>query len=228
MTDAAGNVGSASVSYTVDNTAPVITITAPLNGAYYKTANVPVAAFTVTEINPYGTPVESGYSTVEGVHTYTVTVTDAAGNMGSAFSVTYTVDNTAPVVAITAPVDGGHYVSSTVPAAAFSVTDVNPTSVVESGYSTTEGTHTYTVTATDAAGNMGFASVTYTVDYVITVTQGAHGTISPGTTSVPPGGSQEFTITPDTGYHVVDVVVDGESKGVQASWTFSDVQADHR
>jgi hypothetical protein len=225
-TDSAGNVGSASVTYTVDNTAPVVTIAAPLDGHYYKTVDVPSGAFTVVEANPC-TTVESGWAnSPEGSYTYTVTVTDAAGNDGSA-SVTYTVDNIAPVVTITAPMDGVHYVSSTVPAAKFSVTDINPTSVVENGYSTAEGTHTYTVTATDAAGNVGFASVTYTVDYLITVTQGAHGTISPGTTSVTPGGSQSFTITPSTGYHIVNVLVDGVSEGAVNSWDFIDVQSDH-
>jgi hypothetical protein len=175
-TDSAGNVGSASVSYTVDNTAPVVTITAPANGAYYKTADVPVAAYTVVETNPY-TTVEVGYSTVEGVHTYTVTATDGAGNPGSA-SVTYTVDNVAPVVTITAPANGAYYTTAAVPVGAFSVVETNPYTAVEVGYSTVEGVHTYTVTATDGAGNSGSASVTYTVDNtppVVTITAPANG-----------------------------------------------------
>jgi len=175
-TDSAGNVGSASVTYTVDNTPPVVTITAPANGLYYKTADVPSAAFTIVEANPYTTS-ESGYATTEGPHTYIVTATDAAGNVGSD-SVTYTVDNTAPVVTITAPANGAYYKSSAVPVAAYSVVELNPYTVVESGYSTAEGAHTYTVTATDAAGNVGSDSVTYTVDNtppVVTITAPANG-----------------------------------------------------
>ena len=175
-TDAAGNVGKASVTYTVDNTQPVVTITAPANGAYYKTANVPVGVFTVVESNPY-TAVESGYSTAEGVQTYTVTATDGAGNIGSA-SVTYTADNTAPVVTITAPAGGAYYKSSAVPGAAYSVVELNPYTVVESGYSTSEGVQTCTVTATDGAGNVGSDSVTYTVDNtppVVTISAPAAG-----------------------------------------------------
>ena len=80
---------------------------------------------------------ETGYSTVEGVHTYTVTVTDSAGNVGSA-SVTYTVDNTAPVVTITAPLNGGFYKSANVPAGAFNVVEINPYTVVESGWTLTQ------------------------------------------------------------------------------------------
>ena len=49
--------------------------------------------------------------------------------------------------------------------------------------------------------------------YAISVTQVAHGTISPETTNVNYGGSQTFTITPQTGYHITDVIVDGASVG---------------
>ena len=161
-TDAAGNVGSASVTYTVDNTPPIVSITAPANNSYYKTPTLPPAAFSVAEANPY-TVVQSGYSNTEGPHTYTVTATDAAGNIGSA-SVKYTVDNTPPVVTITVPANGAYYKSSALPAGAYTVTETNPYTVAESGYSSAEGSHTYIVTATDAAGNIGSASVTYTVD----------------------------------------------------------------
>ncbi len=161
-TDGAGNVGSASVTYTVDNTAPVVSISAPVNGAFYKTAAVPTGAFSVSDLNPYTTS-ESGWSDVEGAQTYTVTATDGAGNVGSA-SVTYTVDNTAPVVSISAPVNGAFYKTAAVPTGAFSVSDLNPYTTSESGWSDVEGAQTYTVTATDGAGNVGSASVTYTVD----------------------------------------------------------------
>ncbi len=93
-TDGAGNVGSASVTYTVDNTAPVVSISAPVNGAFYKTAAVPTGAFSVSDLNPYTTS-ESGWSDVEGAQTYTVTATDGAGNVGSA-SVTSTPSTTPP------------------------------------------------------------------------------------------------------------------------------------
>ena len=75
---------------------------------------------------------------------------------------------------------------------------------------------THTISAT-------FATNTYT----ITVTQGSYGTISPGTTSVNYGGSQTFSITPNTGYSVASVVVDGSSVGALTSYTFSNVQTTH-
>jgi hypothetical protein len=168
-TDGAGNVGSASVTYTVDNTAPVVAITAPANGAYYTTANVPAKDFAVTELNPY-TTVQSGYSTAEGVQTYTVTATDGAGNVGSA-SVTYTVDNVAPVVTITAPVAGAYYRQTQVVLADWTATDAlsgiaSLSGTVPSGSpipTGTVGANTFTVTATDKAGNTTTKTVTYNV-----------------------------------------------------------------
>jgi hypothetical protein len=71
-------------------------------------------------------------------------------------------------------------------------------------------------------------SVTFAVNqYTITVIQGAQGTISPGTSVVNYGDSKTFTITPNVGYNITDVKVDGASKGVLSSWTFTDIQADH-
>jgi hypothetical protein len=59
------------------------------------------------------------------------------------------------------------------------------------------------------------------------VTAGS-GTIMPsGSVLVTDGANQIFTITPNTGYHITDVVVDGVSKGAVPSYTFTNVQADH-
>ena len=64
--------------------------------------------------------------------------------------------------------------------------------------------------------------------YTITPTAGAHGSISPAiATMVQPGGSLTCTITPDSGYQVLNVVVDGVSKGAITSFTFTNVTADH-
>jgi len=148
-----------SASQLGDVSAPVVTITAPTDGACYQIA--PAGAYAVVDANSY-TVEETGYSTDEGVHTYTVTATDVLGYVGSA-SVTYTVDDTAPVVTITAPADGGFYPVGTVPAGAYTIVELNPDTVVEAGWSDGVGMHTYTVNATDCAGNVGSDSVTYYV-----------------------------------------------------------------
>ena len=48
-----------------------------------------------------------------------------------------------------------------------------------------------------------------------------------GDTNVTYGGSQAYTITPATGYHVATVLVDGVSVGAVASHTFTNVTASH-
>jgi len=165
-TDSAGNVGSASVTYWVDNTPPVVEITAPIDGEWYSMETLPDLAYTVTD--DFGSDPEvtiEGWDTAEGKHTVTVTATDASGNAGSA-SVTYWIDNTPPVVEITAPIDGEWYSMETLPDLAYTVTDNfdSEPSVIVDGWSTENGEHTVTVTATDAAGNVGSASITYWID----------------------------------------------------------------
>ena len=68
----------------------------------------------------------------------------------------------------------------------------------------------------------------YGTDHTIRASAGANGTISPaGWTSVGEGGEQTFTITPDAGYAVAKVLVDGRSVGAVASYTFRNVTQDH-
>jgi hypothetical protein len=64
--------------------------------------------------------------------------------------------------------------------------------------------------------------------YSITASAGSGGMISPsGTTQVNSGGTQTYTITPGTGYHIVDVLVDGNSVGAVSNYTFTNVTANH-
>ena len=84
--------------------------------------------------------------------------------------------------------------------------------------------YTFTNVTADHTIAASFAIDTYT----ITRSAGANGTISPtGAVSVNYGADQAFTITPDTGYHVADVLVDGVSVGAVTSYTFTDVTANH-
>jgi uncharacterized repeat protein (TIGR01451 family) len=63
--------------------------------------------------------------------------------------------------------------------------------------------------------------------YILTVTHSSGGTVTPGTKTVNYGTDQTFSIIPDTGYHVVDVLVDGASQGAILSYTFTSVAASH-
>ena len=73
-----------------------------------------------------------------------------------------------------------------------------------------------------------FSQSPETATYSISATAGQHGSISPGSTiTVAEGSDQSFTISPDAGYHVEDVVVDGASMGSISLYTFSYVVANH-
>ncbi|MBW2310537.1 MAG: VCBS repeat-containing protein [Deltaproteobacteria bacterium] len=72
-------------------------------------------------------------------------------------------------------------------------------------------------------------SATFAIDtYTITASAGENGSISPsGSVSVDHGDDQTFTITPDSGYGVEDVTVDGTSTGAVSTYTFENVTANH-
>lgn len=66
------------------------------------------------------------------------------------------------------------------------------------------------------------------VVYTIAASAGTNGSISPvGPQSVNYGADRTFTITPATGYHIADVIVDGVSVGALGSYTFTNVTAAH-
>jgi hypothetical protein len=66
------------------------------------------------------------------------------------------------------------------------------------------------------------------VTFTITASAGANGSISPsGSVVVNQGANQTFTITPNSGFSVGSVTVDGASQGAVTSFTFSNVQANH-
>lgn len=70
----------------------------------------------------------------------------------------------------------------------------------------------------------GSSSATYT----ITSSAGSNGSISPlGSVVVNSGASQTFTISPNSGYAVNTVTVDGTNQGSITSYTFSNVTATH-
>ena len=64
--------------------------------------------------------------------------------------------------------------------------------------------------------------------FSISASAGAGGMISPtGTVNVIENADQTFTISPDSGFTISDVIVDGSSVGAVASYTFSNVAEGH-
>ena len=64
--------------------------------------------------------------------------------------------------------------------------------------------------------------------YQITASAGSNGSISPsGSVSIGEGRSLTFIISPNSGYIVEQVIVDGSNKGALESYTFSSINANH-
>ena len=72
-------------------------------------------------------------------------------------------------------------------------------------------------------------SASFTINtYTIVATAGPGGAIEPeGQIQVNHGDDKEFIITPDAGYEIADVIVDGVSVGAVANYTFNNVVSHH-
>jgi endoglucanase len=85
----------------------------------------------------------------------------------------------------------------------------------------------YTFSNVQAAHTIS-ASFAPAATFTITASAGANGSISPsGSVVVTQGATQSFTFTPNSGYAVSDVLVDGSSVGAVSMYGFVNVQANH-
>ncbi len=181
--DNAGNQTTVTHTVTVvDETKPAVTLTSPADGAVY-TRGAHVAAGYSCADEPDGSGLASCVGDVAngadidtstlGAHTFTVQATDRAGNTGSR-SATYTVvDRTAPDIAVSTPASGAVYGLGEHVVADYACADEEGGSGVATCAGTVSkggdvdtssvGEKTFTVMATDNAGNEASKKVTYTV-----------------------------------------------------------------
>ena len=96
-------------------------------------------------------------------------------------------------------------------------------------YSVAANTGTSTLTAASTIAGLSFTVTEAGVQSeTITASAGTGGTISPtGSVPVTYGANQTFTVTPNTGYAISSVTVDGASVGAVTSYTFSNVTGNH-
>jgi hypothetical protein len=165
---------------------------------------------------------------------YAVTAVNSAGESAVSNVVSATPSATTYAVTLTQPAHGTLSASASTVAAGGSVTITYTPSI---DYHITGGTATngtvsglsgnqFTVSNITANVTIG-ANVAINV-YTLTGSAGANGTMTnPGASSINYGGTLTYTITPTTGYHVADVLVDGASVGAVISYTFNNVTANH-
>ncbi len=196
--------GSVSVNYGTDQ---AFTITPSIG---YHIADVLVDGGSVGAVSSYTfTNVQAGHTIAASFAIDTFTIAASAGAHGSispsgAVSVNYGADQAFTITANT-----GYHIA-----------DV----LVDGGSVGAVGSYTFTNVQ---AGHTIAASFAINV-YTITASAGSGGSIEPsGAVSVNYGQTPTFTMTPDPGYHVLDVLVDGASVGGVSSYTFTAVQTDH-
>ena len=150
--------------------------------------------------------------------TYTITASAGAGGSMNPFGAV-TVNNGADQTFTITP-DEGYEIADVV---------VDDVSVLEQ---LTSNSYTFTNVQADHTISVTFQEIVEEPEsYTITATAGEGGSIDPtGSVTVNEGENKTFTITPDEGYEIADVVVDGSSVKDQLTdnrYTFTGVQADH-
>lgn len=211
VTSGSGSISPLSTMWVVNKQSPTITFV-PNEG--YGEAHLTVDGVSLGVVSSYT------FSSVSADHTYSVDfpklqyyisvtrTTDANGSVHGTVSPKSIFADYGSIQTFTFTPDTGYHVSSVV---------VDGLSVgAPSSYTFTNVTATHTLV-------VSFAINTYT----ISVPQNSNGSISPSTTVVSYGGSQTFTITPNSGYRIATLVVDGSSTTTSSSYTFSNVTASH-
>jgi YVTN family beta-propeller protein len=130
---------------------------------------------TIGSITGIGTSSASAPLTIsaEGLNNVSCTATDSAGNSGSSNTSTIMIDSVGPSIAITSPTNGGTYLLNSAVASSYSCQDTTsgldtcngPVANGANFNTSSVGVHTFTVTATDVAGNSVQASNSYNVTY---------------------------------------------------------------
>ncbi len=81
--------------------------------------------------------------------------------------------------------------------------------------------------AIGGGGSTGGGSTGGGTQYTIDVIKGAHGSSSSGDISVSQGNDHTFTFTPNKGYTIFDVKIDGKSIGAVDTYTFENIDTNH-
>lgn len=186
----------------------------------------PASGYYLVDIKADGVPVLS--SLVDS--SYTFTNVTAKHSLSATFSNQYLVTTSAGGGGRISPsgkvkVAGGSSRTFTLsPAKGYAVSDLVVDGVSQGAVTS------YTLSGVSANHTVAasFAPPGTPTTRTITASAGSGGSISPsGAVTVAPGGSQTFTIAPDSGYDVSMITVDGASKGAVTSYTFSNIAADH-
>jgi hypothetical protein len=217
-----GTGGSWSGNVYTSKTAGLWTITATYSSTPYTTS---------LTVNPSALDhfiiATIGAQTANSSFSLTITAKDAYGNTVTSYSGAPTLTVSAGSITPTtmsAFVSGVGSTSVIIRSSASSTTSITITTT-DGGQTGTS--NTFTLNPANSDSNNSGDNDTVTVNPVITATAGIGGSISPsGAITVNAGSSKTFNITPNTGYYIVDVKVNGHSVGAVSSYTLKNIQSD--
>ncbi len=184
----------------------------------------PGTIFNATSINA-----SLGGTGTPGVLVHTLTATNGCGS--ATYTLTTTVLDPVPTVTANGPLSfcaGGSVTLTSSPGTFYQWNPggQNTQSIVV----TASGTYSVLTVANGCNASSAPVTVTVNPNYTITASAGSNGSITPNaitTLSCDGTGSQSYTITPDGGYAIADVIVDGVSQGAVGTFTFTNVATNH-
>src|SRR5271157_2768016 len=185
--DTLGHVNSVSRAFSVDTTAPTITVQSPVASQVFGASQVPLTA-TFSDSNLDKTwyrldngstvlmPVNTTITVADGMHSITFYANDTLGHVNSVTR-SFIVDTAAPVVSITSPVNASNLASGNF-SVLFTATDLtkdktwytvnggNPTFVAGSNFplALADGSFTIIVYCNDSFGRISASIVSVTID----------------------------------------------------------------
>jgi len=226
------------------------------NEVAYRVPDAVPSTWTITaSISGSGTISPAGTSTVANGGSLTYTITPASNykvsdviidgtSQGPKSSYTFTAVSTNHTIkAVFAPItwtitastsgsgtispagtstvaNGGSLTYTITPASNYKVSDV----LVDGTSQGPKSSYTFSAVSANHTIKAVFAPITWTIK----ASASGNGTISPsGSITVNQGNDFTFTMSPDSGYFVSDVVIDGISLGDGVSMTFTNVMSNH-
>ncbi|HME54191.1 MAG TPA: hypothetical protein VKM55_18340, partial [Candidatus Lokiarchaeia archaeon] len=185
--DTLGHVNSVSRAFSVDTTAPTITVQSPVASQVFGASQVPLTAtFSDSNLDKIWyrldngstvlMPVNTTITVADGMHSITFYANDTLGHVNSVTR-SFIVDTAAPVVSITSPVNASNLASGNF-SVLFTATDLtkdktwytvnggNPTFVAGSNFplALADGSFTIIVYCNDSFGRISASIVSVTID----------------------------------------------------------------
>ena len=237
-----GSVPADVTTLTVQWTAPTYAVTLHTNGGTINNGNVTeytygVGAALPTDVTRTGYTFKGWYDN-EGLTGDPVTAIGNTETGNKEYWAKWEINQYTITYDLAGGTAEGNPNTYTIETGAFTLKNPTKSGYTFTGWSGTglDGENNMTVTIhTGSTGNRTYTahwryngsghSYSY---YTIKATAGAGGSIAPsGNVSVREGRDQTFTITPDKGYAVANVKIDGKSIGAVKSYTFENVSRTH-